>query len=132
MTEPTTAKRVSIAAMLFVLAACSNATAPQRVVHDDVVTVTRDASGLRISNTTSDRIYYYVYAYVLGVAALLPKCDDPVACASIPPNGSITVPQASITGDTDGSRTDVVYHWKIQTSPAGNSMIDFTSLSVPR
>jgi hypothetical protein len=102
-------RSLSVMCAAFAIAACSNPVYPA----SDLIRARGEARTLMMTNISSDPVYYF--AADREALALLDwaVCTDPSKCQSIPAQSTKAIAYSQIAAYQLGSKSAVVYHWRL-------------------
>lgn len=107
--------RVPILLGALALIACTDSTAPR----SDLLRSTAYAGQVRLSNLSSDFVYFVVVEREFSALALLAVCREPASCPRVSPRETIHVRYADIAGYRPGADEAIVLHWRLIPAASG-------------
>jgi hypothetical protein len=114
--------RLALAAVVLVVG-CEAPSRPPTSVSDGVLTATARASALRLRNSSSQAVNYFVLASdAVPLVDWLP-CAGP-ACPAIPAGGSVSLPYSQIAGYSASTTEAIVWWWHSVSDGAGGYQPD--------
>jgi hypothetical protein len=75
--------------------------------------VTRRAHALRLTNTTTEPVYWFAIESATAARVDWFGCYDPARCPSIPPGQTRRLPYDSIMGYSRGAEKVIIYWWHL-------------------
>lgn len=90
------------------VASCGLFTEPQT---EPELTVSATPPELRLVNSGTKPVYYFVVESGLAIRMNWAPCTDPKSCPRVPPKGEVAVPYSSISGYSPEAKSALVYWW---------------------